>query len=300
MEQSKFELLRSKEIISILDGDYEIEKKDNVRIAMPYLTGPDLCNLSTDFGLPQIYYWDGKPNQSRWKYLDNLLEYAIKENKINQLLAYMFSKEHFMHILNNLKSVDDIKNVHKYIVEKVIECINSKLYFGGNKLVKDGKNFSLVSINNNVNIETPNLKIIDSEYIKSISERAIKDINNGNFDSAITKARTILEETFCYVIEMKKEEPSASGDIGKLYKQVKDLYNMHTDSNMDKRINKLLSGLENIVHAMAEMRNNGGDSHGLGTKRINIESHHTILAVNLATIMSEFILSIAKIQNNSK
>ena len=296
MEQNKWELLRSREIISILIGDYEIEKKDDFRIAMPYMSGPDLCEFSTNFGLAQTYYWGGKPNQSRWKYLDNILEYAIKENKINKLLECMFSKNHFIHILSKFKNVDDIEYTYKYIVEKVIECINSKLYFGGNRLIKEGKNFSIVPINSEVIIETPNLKVIDSDYVKSISERAIKDVKEGNFDSAITKARTILEETFCYVIEMKSEEPSDSGDIGKLYKQVKDLYNMHTDANMDKRINKLLSGLENIVHAMAEMRNNGSDSHGLGNKRINIDSHHAILAVNSATVMSEFILSVAQLQ----
>lgn len=33
--------------------------------------------------------------------------------------------------------------------------------------------------------------------------RAVIDIENSNFDSAITKSRTLLEETFCYVIELK-------------------------------------------------------------------------------------------------
>lgn len=296
MEKSKFELLRNKEILAILDGDYEIEKKGDVRIAMPYLSGPNLCDLSAFFGLSQTYACGGSA-LSRWAYLDNLLEYAIEKNKMSQLLSYMFSKENFAKSLSNLKSVEEIESTHKYIVEKVIEQINSKLYFGGHRLIQNGNNFSIMEINSEVEIETPALKIIDNEYIKSISERALKDIQEGNFDSAITKSRTILEETFCYVIEKKNEEPSDSGDMGKLYKQVKDLYNMHTDGNMDKRINRLLSGLENIVQGIAEMRNNGSDSHGLGNKRISISTYHARLVVNSATIMSEFILSVAQ---NSK
>ena len=296
MEKSKFELLRNKEILAILDGDYEIEKKGDVRIAMPYLSGPNLCDLSAFFGLSQTYACGGSA-LSRWAYLDNLLEYAIEKNKMSQLLSYMFSKENFAKSLSNLKSVEEIESTHKYIVEKVIEQINSKLYFGGHRLIQNGNKFSIMEINSEVEIETPALKIIDNEYIKSISERALKDIQEGNFDSAITKSRTILEETFCYVIEKKNEEPSDSGDIGKLYKQVKDLYNMHTDGNMDKRINRLLSGLENIVQGIAEMRNNGSDSHGLGNKRISISTYHARLVVNSATIMSEFILSVAQ---NSK
>ena len=43
------------------------------------------------------------------------------------------------------------------------------------------------------------------------------DIDEKNYDSAITKSRTLLEEVFCYVIELKNVEPSDSGDIHKLY-----------------------------------------------------------------------------------
>lgn len=55
----------------------------------------------------------------------------------------------------------------------------------------------------------------------------MKDVTDGNYDSAITKSRTLLEEVFCYVIEKKGEKPTESGDIGKLYNQVKLLYHMH-------------------------------------------------------------------------
>jgi hypothetical protein len=56
----------------------------------------------------------------------------------------------------------------------------------------------------------------------------MKDVLDGNYDSAITKSRTLLEEVFCYVIEKKGETPSESGDIGRLYNQVKQLYNILT------------------------------------------------------------------------
>lgn len=45
-----------------------------------------------------------------------------------------------------------------------------------------------------------------STFLKFLKtyETYIKDIKDRNFDSTITKARTILEETFCYVIDLKK------------------------------------------------------------------------------------------------
>ena len=291
--KDNFGLLRTKQIISVLDGDTPLEEKENENDAlkMPYLSGTRLCELSGMLGFYQEY-----SNLSRWMYLDNLLEYSIKENKVSKLLSYLFSMDNFSKTLNNLPNVREIKERHKRIVELAIDKINSYLCFGGHELVKAGNDFIIKGVNEEIKIETPRINIIDREYIKTLSERALKDIEDNNLDSAITKARTILEETFCYVIEKKQQNPSDSGDIGKLYKQVKDLYNMHTDSGMDKRINKLLSGLENIVQSIAELRNNGSDSHGLGNKRVNILQYHARLAVNAATVMAEFILSVSNEQ----
>ena len=41
-----FELLRSKEILAILDGDTEFGTINGRRISMPYLSGPVLCDIS--------------------------------------------------------------------------------------------------------------------------------------------------------------------------------------------------------------------------------------------------------------
>jgi len=297
--KQNYDLLRSKDIIAILDGDTQIEELDGLRIAMPYLSGPMLCELSQKFGYYQEYYWGNgsKPNLSRWQYMDNILEYVIKENKVNQLLSYMMDKERFSDNLRKLNNVSDIEKKYKYIIQKVLEQINSILYFGGHELVVINNQYIVKSVDEKINIDVPNINIVDRDYIKNLSERAMKDIDEGNLDSAITKSRTILEETFCYAIELKGKEPSDSVDIGKLYKQVKDLYDMHANKDMDKRINKLLSGLENIVQSIAEMRNNGSDSHGLGIKRINISDYHARLAVNSSTIMADFILSVSQ---NSK
>lgn len=295
-----FTLLRNKKIIAILDGDtkygdYEFEDCTTVKIAMPYLSGSDLCALSTLFGLPVTYSWNGGA-LSRWQYLDNLLEHCIKNNKCSSLLAHMFSLTQFSKVLNG-HGETEIKEAHQTIVSNIIEQINELLFFGGNELVIIGQNFVIHPIGSKIEIVAPTIKTIDREYIKSISSRAMRDIEQNDFDSAITKSRTLLEETFCYVIEKKNETPSDSGDISKLFKQVKTLYNMHTDTNTDRRINTLLSGLNSIVSAVAEMRNKDSDAHGVGAARIPIEEHHARLFVNSSMAMADFILSVQ--QNNS-
>ncbi len=148
-------------------------------------------------------------------------------------------------------------------------------------------------------VVTPEISAINREYITDISKRALEDVDAGNYDSAITKCRTLVEETFCYVIELKNEKPSDSGDIGKLYNQVKQLYNMHQDKNIDKRINSLLSGLEKILVAIAQMRNEGSDAHGVGQRRIRIAEYHARLFINSAMTMADFVLSVGQNHKNS-
>ncbi len=300
-EKSKFELLCQKDILNILDGDKKYDSlkindtDSKIIISMPYLSGPDLCNISNKFGLSVTYSWGGV-NQSRWMYLDDLLKHCIKINKESDLLEFLFSKSQFeKQLKGNTLEIIDI--AYTKIVNRIIDEINKLLYFGGNKLITVEKKFVIHKIGTTVDIIAPAIKTVDRNYINNLSERAMKDITDGNYDSALTKSRTILEEVFCYVIEKKGENPSDKGDIGKLYNQVKTLYNMHQHKDMDKRINGLLSGLEKICSAIADMRNKVSDSHGVGAKRINIKDYHAHLCVNSALAMADFILAVS---NNVK
>ena len=141
-------------------------------------------------------------------------------------------------------------------------------------------------------LETPAIMEVNRTYIKELSSRAMRDVDNGEYDSAITKSRTLVEEVFCYVIEQKGQVPSEKGDITKLYKQVKDLYHMHPNADVDKRNNELLSGIEKIIDSISEMRNKHGDAHGMGQRRINIAAYHARLYINAAMTIADFILSV--------
>lgn len=301
MEPTKnnpFRLLMNKEIYAILDGDTKFEEYEfsddctKNAIAMPYLSGPDLCALCSTFGLPMTYSWGGV-NLSRWQYLENLFEHCIKENRCSDLLTHLFDKQQFSKLFKG-HDAEVIDIAYGAYSQTILGKINGILYFGGNELISDRKQFSIRAICAKVKVKTPVIKNIDREYIRSISTRAMEDVDKKNYDSAITKSRTLLEEVFCYVIEKGNKTPSTSGNMGDLYKQVKDLYNMHGDANTDKRINTLLSGLEKIVSSISEMRNKDSDAHGVGASRIAIDEHHARLFVNTSMAMADFILSVEK------
>lgn len=212
---------------------------------------------------------------------------------------YKLSKGASLTAFCNEASETDVIKLFSDLLEYYELHLLSSLYNENeyNNLYCKCKDIMEREFNNRVKIITPAITCVNRDYIKDISVRAMQDVDNQNYDSALTKSRTLLEEVFCYVIEKKNNVPSDKGDIGKLYKQVKDLYNMHNDSNMDKRINTLLSGLEKIVSSITEMRNKAGDSHGVGAKRINIADYHARLYVNSSMTMADFILSVAEKQS---
>lgn len=297
-EKSKYELLREKNILAILDGDTDFGfleingENSNIKVSMPYLSGPMLCDMSNKFGLPVTYAWNGGA-QSRWAYMDDLLAHCIQNGHESDLLSFLFSKGQFTEKLRG-QTPETIDYAYSHIVKAIINQINGILYFSGNELVQTGSVFVIQKIGTTISVAAPSVTAIDRRYITDISERAMKDISDGNYDSAITKSRTLIEEVFCYVIEKKGVEPSESGDMGKLYNQVKQIYNMHQDKDVDKRINGLLSGLEKILSAIAEMRNKASDSHGVGAKRINISDYHARLFVNSAMTMADFVLAVSE------
>jgi hypothetical protein len=269
-EKSKFELLREKSILSILDGDVdfgmlEINGTDSgIKISMPYLSGPTLCEISNKFGLPVTYGWNGGA-QSRWAYLDDLLAHCIQNKRESDLLAFLFSKGQFVDKLRG-QTPEVIEYAYAQIVNAVIDQINGALYFGGNELVQLGKEFVIRKLGSTISVAAPSVKTIDRSYITDLSDRALKDVIDGNYDSAVTKARTLLEEVFCYVIEKKGEAPSESGDIGKLYNQVKQLYNMHQSKDMDiyaevKKLWQIKYKVEQVVRAQENPEQNRRKQH---------------------------------------
>lgn len=285
-----YEHLLEKEIIAILDGDETFGEKEGIKIKMPYLSGPNICDISCKFGLDVEYPWSGAA--SRWTYMYDLLTYAIENSKIIEVLNFLFSKQQFQSDLHKLPR-SRIDTTYSEIVDTIFDQINSLLYFNDVEIKLYGSNILVTKINKPIVIDTPKINKLDNSYIKELINNANDDLKNGKLDSAITKARTLVEETFCKVIELKNEEPTQCGDISKLYDQVKKLYHMHQSKEIDKRINELLSGINKIISSISEMRNKSSDSHGIGNKRINIEEHHARLFLNAAEMISEFILEVA-------
>lgn len=58
------------------------------------------------------------------------------------------------------------------------------------------------------------MKTMDRNYIKMKSKRTVEDVDNENYDSAVTKARTSMKEIFLYALELKEDKSNSKDDIG--------------------------------------------------------------------------------------
>lgn len=275
----EYSLLINRKIIDVLIGDAKVYGE----YSFPYMSGPDLCELCTTFGLPKTYTWGktwggrGQANKSRWEYMQDLLKHLDPQGRIPELLSYLIQQGRF----ENLKGIGDIHKVnetYKAIIKGMLDFINAQLVIARVELRLINKQFVLAGIGEEVVIETPKVKIITTQYIKELPERIKDDLENKDYDSVITKSRTLLEEVLIFIIErMTLERYKSNGDLVKIHQDATELLNMRQKGDWDKRVNELLGGLHKLVSAISSMRNMNSDAHGAGSSRIIIKKREALL-----------------------
>ena len=288
-----FELLRNRKIIDVLIGDTKVYQEYH----MPYYSGPQLCELSISFGLPQSYSWGGGC-MSRWQYMDELLAHTNSIGKTSNLLAYLFDFARFASL--DLKGTpEQIKTTYNTIVTEALKVINGNLVFSGYELVVLHNQFLLKKNCEDVIVEAPKVKIVTYQYIQDLPERIKDDLKNKDFDSVVTKSRTLLEEVFIYIIEKStKERYSSKGNIQSIYAEVKDSINMKQQNDWDKRVNDMIGGINKIIDAIGSMRNMNSDAHGVGVGRITIKEREARMIASSAIMVAEYVLSVFQQDRN--
>ena len=282
-----YKLLINRKIIDVLIGDTKVFAS----YTLPYMSGSNLCALCTKFGLPKTYTWGGG-NMSRWEYMQDLLKYLNPQGRVPDLLSYLFQQGRF----ENLVGIGDIHKVdetYKAIVKGAIDVINAQLVIARVELRQINKRFAIANIGEEASFETPNVRVINSQYIKELPDRIKDDLDNKDYDSVITKSRTLLEEVLIHIIEkMTFERYKSNGNLIKIYQDATELLNMRQKSEWDKRVNELLGGLHKLVSAISSMRDMNSDAHGAGSSRINIRKREALLVANSSMMLAEYWLSV--------
>ncbi len=124
-----------------------------------------------------------------------------------------------------------------------MDAINENLFLGKHELKAVNEKFYLVEFQKDIQIEAPVFNIVNMEYTHNLRTRCTEDLSNGNYDSVITKSRTLMEEIFLYVLENEKVNVKMNGDLTQYYGKIKEKYGLNQSSDIDNRINSLFSGV---------------------------------------------------------
>lgn len=106
----------NEKIAYYLNGDWDIENKDGVKLKMPYLSYSDICHIERNVLENKTIYL----HCSRWVAMLRAIKFAIENDKLIILLEYLFSKKH-------LKLIADSKERYMQLQESFINRINNFL-----------------------------------------------------------------------------------------------------------------------------------------------------------------------------
>ena len=200
--------------------------------------------------------------------MQDLLNFFYRQNRVSELLAHLLDMKRFSE-LTFLKDPELIQCTYDAIAKGAIDAINANLLLSRKELRCLRDMYTIVGIGVEPVFKATKINV---QYIRELPKRIDEDIKSNDYDSVITKSRTLLEEVLIYIIErLTKERYKSSGDLNKIYQEVTELLNMRQQKEWDKRVNILLGGLHKIVDAISSMRNMNSDAHGVGAGRIGIK-----------------------------
>jgi len=127
-------------------------------------------------------------------------------------------------------------------------------------------------------------------FVKEQLEKSERKILEGDFDGAITNARSLVEAVLLDIEHYLSEDKSSTydGNITKLYKQVRKFLNLNPNTELPGSLIKILSGLISLVEGLSSIRNDMSDAHA---RRYKPHEHHARLAVNSAKTIIDFLFS---------
>lgn len=132
-----------------------------------------------------------------------------------------------------------------------------------------------------------------SDYIKTLPNRIQEDLRSTDYDSVITKSRTLIEETCIYIINDETISKSKKGDVGRLFDECKNRlgFPIQSPNDYEKQLNGVFNGLKNATDSIANLRNNFSDAHdNVNNNRPKIEKRYAVLIANASISLSEFLL----------
>lgn len=246
---------------------------------LPYKSGPNLVEFFINFGSDDKY---GGGFPSRWKYT---------EDKVREYNGTVTLKK----IIEDSVDPRDLMEGEFDTTESIAQ-INEYIKYDGYELKKVEK-FYKIHNSKGLIVESVAASGLNHDFIKEQIDKCHSKINQGDFNGAITNARSLAEAVMIEIIETYKGvEIKNDGKLENLYKQVKKILNLTIDPEiLPSTVIQILSGLDSITCGLAGLSNNSGDRHA---NKFKTMKHHARLAVNSTMSLVDFLLDSREYQNS--
>jgi hypothetical protein len=238
----------------------------------PYKKGLDLILLFNKLGFKDIY--PESIGVSRGFYTRERIKQLKNFDGLKKLIEMIIDPKEFYSL--------DIN------VENAIIHMNGYLKLDGYEVRHDGVTYRVFSNNAKV-VEHKTISTLSHDFIAEQIEKCEKKLAIGDYDGAITNARSLIEAVSIKLIETKgKQSYKSDGNLITIFKDLKKTLNMSIDKDhYPPYLIEIISGLGTIVQGTAGLTNKASDRHNRIYKP---QKHHAKLAVNCAFSFCDFII----------
>lgn len=247
----------------------------------PYHSGPQLVRLFNDYGANDVY---GQGFPSRWQYAEDKLRALNDTPALSALLCEVLDPREFMDT--------------NFRIEDACEYINKRLRYDGFEVVIDNGKAKVRDLHGaSVECKHP-FEGSEEEghlFIDEQIKKSEKKIKEGDYDGAITNARSLLEAVLTELEkQMDSKAPAYDGDLVKLYRRVQKLLNLEPSrQDINDSLKQVLSGLSSIICGISGLSNRMGDRH---VRTYKPSKHHAVLIVNAAKTLTNFLFETHRYQ----
>lgn len=211
--------------------------------------------------------------QSRLK-LINDLAYHMQEKYVRSEIDCIFSSL-------NITCGDEFYtfNSKRVYVQNVLQSANTM------QIIKLAKAENLLS--EIIQIKD-DIYEISNVFINEQIDKCNKKIVDGDYDGAITNARSLLEEVLLSIeSKILGYKSEYDGNLMKLYKRVSKILNLGSnDASTENNLNEITRGLTSIISGMSGISNNLSDRHA---QKYKPDKRHSILCVNSSLMICKFL-----------
>lgn len=242
----------------------------------PYRSGLRLVNFFNELGCND-HYPDGGGFPSRWKFAEDKLRELNGKDAIRAVISQTLDPRAFLDFQSPLSSA--------------VDYLNKYLRFDNHEVVIESDRVKIRNLKGaTVELDHPYKQSTELThlFIDEQIQKCERKIGDGDFDGAITNARSLLEAVLVSLErEMSSTPEDYDGDLVKLYRRVQKLLNLDPSrKDVSDSLKQVLSGLTSIVNGLASLRNKMGDAH-VSTSRA--ARHHAKLAVNASKTLAAFL-----------